>query len=284
MIAASAATFCVAYVASVTTTVLLYPYRDYVKAFKLSRPTSTDYGKYVLGRYRGMLTHPSQPLMLAAPNSLLYMGFVLGHGGIGGVMLSGLLGGYAAVFVSAAARNMSGHGGMLYASCNHTMHKSVVSCVLACTRRFGIFSFFVGGFATALITALWHGVTLLILRRSYRSGFVTNFFDALRTHALMTLISSPFRNTFRSALYSRRRSCGVFGLSAYIRAESAVMREAAGVIASTLPDEGIRFLFHGVIRSIFKTSVPFAFTYALFVAMGGSLGKGRYNLTCHYFR
>lgn len=262
---------CLAYMASLISTYGLYPYRDFVKAFDLRHMPSMDAKHFCLSRYRGMAKNPSQPLLLAAPQGMLYFGYTLGGYGVSGAFMGGLLMGLAKTFVGTVARRMNGVGGG-YNQLQHKHYTSLLDCVYSSAKQFGTLSFFAGGAASSIIAILWHGLTLFVLQRTVEHGFWENFWDAFRTHALFSFFTSPVRNTLRSAMSPRERSGGVHSIQQYMAGESAIFVEGAGVLRSMFRTEGISFFMSGSLRVAFKTSVPFAFTYAVFRAVGGTIG------------
>lgn len=260
----------IAYVSGLLTVFGLYPYRDFVKHFRPRQVSKMDVKEFCVSRYRGMATNPSQPMLIAAPHGLLYGGYVFGGGGVTGALVGGFCAGYGKTFVGTVARRMT--GGSRYDPLHRHSYKSLLDCLVESRRHFGTLSFFSGGLAASMIAVLWHGVSLAVLQQNTDRGFFTNWWDAFRIHTLMTFLTAPVRNGFKSALSSRERSGGVRGLQSYVAGEAAVFREASGVMRSMAQTEGLSFFFHGVIRSTFKTSVPFGLTYALFKAFGGSIG------------
>ncbi|ESS67642.1 hypothetical protein TCDM_03714 [Trypanosoma cruzi Dm28c] len=250
---------------------VLYPYRDLTKIFSINPITRLDPIQYSWVRYKGMILNPSQPLILAFPWGLLYGGFALGSGALTGALVAGTLHGMGKVAVRTIARRVGGprsrYDGVVY--------KSLLHCLQASTKQYGILSFFSGASATALISTLWHGASLVALQGSRHDGFFEAWWDAFRVHALLTFATNPIRNTFRSALHSRERAAGVCNFSAFLAGEVAIFREAGGVMKNMLRTMGLPFFLEGVLRTTFKSSVPFGFTFALFLAFGGSLpGQG----------
>jgi len=215
-----------------------------------------------------MLGNPSQPLLLAAPSGVLFFGYVLGGGQIGGALLGGTLHGFMKTCVATTARRMRGNGGRYKGK-----YDTVLDCIVTGTKEFGVYSMFTGALATSLISILWYGCTLTMLQRTYDSGgFLDSFWNALRAHAFMTFATTPLRNVFRSALSSGERSGGVRTATSFVQGEAAIFREAVGVCKHVFRSEGIPFFLNGVLRTTFKTSVPFAFSYGIFKCMGGSIG------------
>lgn len=260
----------IAYVSSLVTVFGLYPYRDYVKSFSSSSIPKVNVRAFCVSRYRGMAMNPSQPMLIAAPPGLLYAGYTLGSGGVTGAILGGLFAGYSKVFVRTVARRMSSSS--RYNSLGRVSYRSLANCLVESSRQFGVLSFFSGGLGASLIAILWHGASLALLQQSGDGGFLTNWWVAFRAHAFLTFLTAPVRNSFRSALSSRELSGGVHGLQSYVAGEAAVFREAGGVFRSMARTEGVSFFLHGVLRTGFKTSLPFGLTYALFRSLGGSIG------------
>ncbi|EPY23136.1 hypothetical protein STCU_05022 [Strigomonas culicis] len=257
-----------AYGANVFTVFALYPYRDFVKYFHFGSSLNQSAGDFCLGRYRGMLSNPSQPLFLAAPYGALFFGYVLGPGPFGGALLGGTLHGFMKTCVARTGRRMSMHGGRYKGR-----YDTVLDCIISGSKEFGVYSTFAGATAVSLISILWYGSTLAMLQRTYDRGyFFENFWTAFRAHAFMTFLTAPLRNVFRSSLSSGERSGGVRTATSFVRGEAAIFREAMGVGRHVLRSEGIPFFLNGVLRTTFKTSVPFGFSYALFKWMGGSIG------------
>ncbi|CCW64782.1 unnamed protein product [Phytomonas sp. EM1] len=264
------ATGAIAYLANFVVVFGLYPYRDYVKGFDVTRRSVNNLPQFCMNRYRGMLNNLSQPLLLAAPQGFLYFGYVLGFGGFTGAILGGIFAGYTKVFVGTVARRMS--VGSRYNRMDCLSYSSVLDCIISSYRHYGALSFFMGGLATSLIAVLWHGVSLAVLNQTYSKGILESTWDAFRIHALMTFLSNPIRNMFRSSLVQCERSGGVRSIRGYATGEVAIFKEAGAVFLTMWRTEGVPFFLHGVLRTTFKTSVPFAIAYGLFRSMGGSIG------------
>lgn len=268
----SVLTGALAYASGLCTVFGLYPYRDFVKTANVRHlPSFKDFGEFCAERYRGMLKNPAQPLLLATPQSGLYFGYVLGGGSIPGAIVGGFFFGYLKIFVRTVAFRMSREGGR-YNKLHHKGYSGVVDCVTSSARHYGIWSFFPGAFAVSLISVLWHGISLAVLQQNYNTSFGSNFWDAFRIHALMTFLTSPLRNTFRSATYGLERAGGVHHIRTYIASEVSVFNEAGGVFYAMARSEGLRFFMNGSLRTTLKTSVPFAVSYAIFRSFGGSIG------------
>lgn len=260
----------IAYVASVATVFGLYPYRDFVKISNVRDMPSINVKHFCVDRYRGMATNPTQPMLLAAPPGLLYLGYVLGAGGFTSAILGGFFFGISKMSVATVARRMGGKS--RYDRLSHKSYTSLIDCVKESRRQYGLLSFFSGGVAASMIAILWHGTSLAVLQQGFHRSFLGDCWDAFRIHALLALLTTPIRNGFRSALSSAERSGGVPGIREFVAGEVAVFSEASGVFRHAARSKGLPFFLHGVIRTTFKTSVPFAITYGLFKALGGSLG------------
>ncbi|CCW68799.1 unnamed protein product [Phytomonas sp. Hart1] len=261
----------IAYLANLVVVFGLYPYRDYIKGFDAARRTVPNPSRFCMYRYWGMMKNPSQPLLLAAPQGLLYFGYALGSGGSTGAILGGIFSGYAKVFVSTIARRMSVSS--RYNRLDRLTYSSFLNCVISSSRHYGVLSFFMGGLATSFIAVLWHGVSLAVLSQMPRNGMLESTWDAFRIHSLLTFLSNPVRNTFRSSLASRERAGGVQCLRNYAAGEAAIFREAGGVFLTMWRTKGVSFFLNGVLLTTFKTSVPFAITYGTFRFFGGSIGS-----------
>ncbi|ORC84717.1 uncharacterized protein TM35_000421750 [Trypanosoma theileri] len=266
------------YTASLVSIFLLYPYRDYTKIFNIKSIPRVNPIEYSMVRYKGMILNPSQPLLLALPWGLLYGGFVLGSGSATGAICGGTLHGMAKVGVRTTARRL----GSSRSRYDKMEYRSLIQCLQHSTRQYGILSFFSGVTATVIISSVWHGAALVALQRSSHSGFFGAWWDSFRVHAFLTFVTTPLRNTFRSALHSRERSGGVHNLSTFLSGEVAVFREAGGVMKNMLRTEGVPFFLNGVLSTTFKASVPFGFTFALFLYFGGALpgqemGRSRHH-------
>jgi hypothetical protein len=265
-------TAALAYGSSVATVFTLYPYRDFVKTFGLQRlPKAGDIGDFCLKRYKGMLSSPSQPLLLGTPQAALYLGYVIGAGSASGAVLGGFFFGYTKIFVRTVAHRMNG-GGLRYNKLEQRGYSGMLDCITFSAKHFGVLSFFPGSLAASIVGTLWYGISLAVLQQTYSSSFGGDFWNAFRIHALMTFLTAPVRNTMRSATYHNERSGGVRSFREYVAAETAVFRETSGIFRTMAQEEGLRFFFQGAVRTTFKSSVPFAVTYALFKAIGGSIG------------
>ncbi|CAJ1034243.1 hypothetical protein, conserved [Leishmania lindenbergi] len=261
-----------AYGSSLFTIVALYPYRDFVKSVDVRHlPRATSLGDYCVKRYRGMLGSPSQPMLLAAPHAALYFGYLFAAGGTAGGLLGGFLFGYTKTFVRTVAHRMNG-GGSRYNQLEQRGYSGLLDCIVLSAKHYGVLSFFPGALAASAVGILWYGISLAALQQTYSRSFGEDLWTAFRIHALLTFLTAPVRNTVRSSTYRNERSGGVHTLRDYVAAEAAVFREAGGVFRSMAREEGLRFFFNGALRTTFKSSVPFAVTYALFKAIGGSIG------------
>ncbi|GET92531.1 hypothetical protein, conserved [Leishmania tarentolae] len=261
-----------AYASSAFTIVVLYPYRDFVKSANVrSLPCAKDLGDYCARRYTGMLQNPSQPMLLAAPQAALYFGYVFAAGGAAGGLLGGFLFGYTKTFVRTVAHRMNG-GASRYNRPVQRGYSGPLDCIALSAKHYGVLSFFPGALAASVVGVLWYGISLAVLQQTYSRSFIEDLWNAFRVHALLTFLTAPMRNTMRSSMYPGERSGGVHTVRDYVATEVAVFREAGGVFLSMAREEGLRFFFHGTLRTTFKSSVPFAVTYALFKAIGGSIG------------
>ncbi|CBZ30573.1 conserved hypothetical protein [Leishmania mexicana MHOM/GT/2001/U1103] len=268
----SVLTGALAYGSSVFTIVALYPYRDFVKSADVRHlPRAKDLGDYCTKRYRGMLGSLSQPMLLAAPHAALYFGYVFAEGGAAGGLLGGLLFGYTKTFVRTVAHRMNG-GGSRYNKPVQRGYSGLLDCIVLSAKHYGVLSFFPGALAASVVGVLWYGISLAVLQQTYSRSFGEDLWNAFRVHALLTFLTAPVRNTMRSSIYPSERSGGVHAVRDYVATEAAVFREAGGVFLSMAREEGLRFFFNGTLRTAFKSSVPFAVTYALFKALGGSIG------------
>ncbi|KAH9597416.1 Mitochondrial substrate/solute carrier [Trypanosoma melophagium] len=266
------------YSASLVSIFLLYPYRDYTKVFSINSIRHVNPIQYSMARYKGMILNPSQPLLLALPWGLLYGGFVLGSGSAAGALCGGSLHGMGKVGVRTIARRLGGSRSRY----DRVEYKSLIHCLQQSTKQYGILSFFSGVTATIIISSVWHGAALVALQRSSHNGFLGAWWDSFRVHAFLTFVTTPLRNTFRSALHSTERAGGVQNLSTFLAGEAAVFREAGGVLKNMLRTEGVPFFLNGVLSTTFKTSVPFGFTFALFLYFGGALPGKEEGSTRHH--
>lgn len=261
-----------AYGSSAATIFALYPYRDLVKSVDVRRPPRLkDLGEFCAKRYRGMLGSPSQPLLLATPHAALYFGYTLVAGGAAGGVVGGVFFGYTKMFVRTVASRMNGSG-FRYNKLEQRGYAGVLDCIASSAKHYGLLSFFPGALAASLVAVLWYGVSLAVLQQTYSRSFGEDVWSAFRIHALMAFLTAPVRNTLRSSMYHGERAGGVHAVRDYVAAETVVFREAGGVFRTMAREEGVRFFLNGVLRTTFKSSVPFAVTYAVFKALGGSIG------------
>lgn len=278
----SATAAALGYAAGLVSTVVLYPYRDYTKVFSIRPITRVDPIQYSMVRYKGMFLNPSQPLLLALPSGLLYGGFVLGSGAVTGALCAGMLHGIGKVVVRTISRRIGGPRSRY----DRVVYKSLFHCLLESTKQYGVFSLLSGVSATILISTLWHGAALMQLQRCRPSGFFEAWWDAFRIHAFLTFLTNAVRNTFRSALHNTERAGGVHSVSSFLSGEIAVFREAGGVMVTMLRTMGLPFFLDGVLRTTFKSSVPFGFVFALFLSFGGALpvqgGRGNSGHQRHH--
>lgn len=250
---------------SFVSVITFYPYRDYVRYVR--RPVVPPDMQFVKTRIWGMLSHPTQPLLLSLPTGALYAGYCGMDGGLSGIAVGGLAHSVCKTFVSVYAGRISSQWDGRFA------YSTPFRCFREATATFGFFSWFAGALSLALPRAVWHGGTLFVLGRDQRpANFLDDWFRALRTHALFALISSPLRCTLKPPTVVRdQRGMQMRNLSSYVSYELGVFREAAAVLPRLVRDEGPLVLFRGTIRAVFKTSVPWSCTYALYRFCGGKL-------------
>eukprot|EP00796_Vickermania_ingenoplastis_P004178 gene4178-3017_t len=262
----------IAYVASLSTVFALYPYRDYVKMVTKENYNKMNLVEHSLWRYRGMMSNYSQPLLLATPWALLYAGFTALNGNFTGALLGGTLFGVSKTAIRTVSSRMSG-AGIQYSPVGRRGYSSVMECIRVSGTQFGPLSFVCGSSAAVLIAVCWHGATLATLRQNeHNSSFGSNFVEAFRAHAGLTFLTNPLRNTLSSGMFQRERPGGVKTLKDFFSAEKQVFKEGAAVFSAALRTEGISFFLGGTLRTIFKSSLPFGVTYALFKSLGGTLG------------
>lgn len=272
-----------AYFSALCTIFILYPYRDFVKVVNAETFNKINIIEFSKWRYRGLLTNYQQLFFLALPWGLLYGGFSLCNGGLCGVVLGSTLFGNAKTAIRIIAERMNGTRNN-YSALEKRSFSSIIDCLKFSRSQFGLLSLFCGSSAASLIAICWHGAALASLRRSEysSSSFGGNFFDAFRTHAGLTFVTTPLRNVLRSGMFQRDRPGGVRDFHAYLRCEKQIFEEGAAVFCSAIRTEGVSFFLHGALRTIFKTSLPFGITYSVFKSLGGSLGSNRKHGDGHH--
>jgi hypothetical protein len=219
-----------------------------------------------------MATNPLQPALLAVPWTLLYG---LCDATAAGAVTGGFGFAVAKLFVRRLASRMSTPHGRGF------MYSTVADCLVRSTRQFGVYSWFAGLCATSLTSITWHGLALQRLcdrRTQPRGGFADDVITASAVHGGLTLLTTPLRNMFRSGLADVERSGGVKTISEFLSGERAVFLEAAGVATHALRHQHFRFFLEGGIRTLFKTSVPFGVTFAMFRSFGGDLPSRHGNV------
>lgn len=266
---ASVETFAESYCAAVCSNYFLYPYRDYTKTFVAVWPPSAPGVVYVSSRYRGFIDNPFQLAIISAPPALLYTGFVMVGGGAAGACVGGFCFGAA----KAAIRMLGAR--MQHTKRNYELQfRSISDCVRTMSQEQGAWSWLCGAGATSLIAVAWHGSALVSLQQREHwqpRGFFSDWWAGFRAHAFLAFVTCPLRNTFRSSLAAVERSGGVRSARDFFRGEAAVFQEAGSVAPAMLRTQGIRFFLDGCIRTTFKSSIPFGFTYAVFRFAGGRL-------------
>ena len=253
-----------------TSIYLLYPYRDYVKTFSYSASGYGVDGDYFVVRYKGMALNPHQPLLLALPWTVLYASTLAAGGGVAGAVSGGVAFATVKLFVRKLAHRMT----FSHKRSGSYLYQSTMDCISKCTRERGAFSWFSGLAATSLIAIAWHGAALKTLcerRQEPRIGLFDDLFTATMIHASAALMTTPLRNAFRSGLYDAERSGGVKGIRDFVAGERAVFVEAAGVTRHAFRNTNFRFFFEGALRTVFKTSLPFGVTFAMYRGVGGIL-------------
>lgn len=270
-----------AYMSTLSTIFILYPYRDYVKIFSIGHWNRINAAEFCAARYKGMLQNFHQPMILAVPFGLLYTGFLGFHGGVSGVLLGGSLFGVSKTAVNCVSRRLAVGTGN-YAP-RQRPFTSMTDMLRYTSTQFGFLSFFCGAAAASLIAVLWHGMALASLQRydSSHSTWGQSFLAAFRTHASLTLLTNPLRNTLRSGMYQRDRPGGVRSFSSFLSCERQVFQEGVNVFRAALRTEGLPFFLNGALRTTFKTSIPFAASYTVFKSFGGSLGGSSSHMRNH---
>lgn len=265
----------IAYISSLCTIFILFPYRDYVKLFSTDTFKAVNVIEFSKWRYRGIVANYHQPLILAVPWGFLYGGFASCNGGIVGGLIGAFLFGNSKTVVKHLSSKMSG-GEKRYGKLGQRTTHTVIDCIRRSTVQFGPLSFFCGGTAASLIAFLWHSITLISLqsREMSSSSFFSDFIGAFRIHALLTILTNPLRNSLRSGMHQPDRPGGVFNFRSYLACERQIYQEGRSVFFAMLRTEGLSFFTYGALRTVFKTSLPFAVTYGLFKSLGGHLGSG----------
>lgn len=271
-------------VASVASTCLWYPYRDFVKAW--SWPPHLPPVSFATARYLGLAQNPGQVAVLSSGPVALFTSFDLVGGGATGAVCGGLAHATwktSMRMLSSRMKQQKRNGDPVYAG--------LADCIRTCTKASGIWSWFPGLMLTGVISMSWHGAALVALSHNQRGAsgahhtrgrrlggggapgtFVGDWWSAFRVHAFLAFVTCPLRNTCRSSLYASERSGGVRTFQAWMAGEHAILKEAMGVAPSMIKTQGISFFLHGSMKTTFKSSVPFGFTFALFRAMNGQLG------------
>jgi hypothetical protein len=275
---------------SVLATWALYPYRDFVKSW--SWPPHVPPVSFATARYRGLIENPGHLVVLSSGPVVLFTGYDVVGGGAAGAVVGGALHATwktSMRMFSVRMRQQKRNGDAVYTS--------MLECIRTATRSSGVLSWFPGLIMTALVSMSWHGAALVALSRSdsnrhsnhhNRGGrgvggllavggggsgsFFGDWWSAFRAHSFLAFLTCPIRNVCRSALHATERSGGVHTAHAWVAGETAIFREAAAVAPAMLKTQGLPFFLHGSMMTIFKTSVPFGFTYAVFRAMNGQLG------------
>jgi len=257
-----------AYCASLVTNFFFYPYRDYVKIYVARWPPEFPQPSFVVYRYRGFAENPLQLLLISGMTASLYGGFVGGGGAASGAVLGGVLHG-----TTKSALRMLGTRMTATKRNGEARFLSITDCVRIMTQERGAWSWFCGSSANILISMSWHGAALASLesRDRRRPSFFSDWWDAFRTHAFLNFVTCPIRNTFRSSVSAVERSGGVRSASEFFSGEAAVFREAGAVAPAMLKTVGLPFFLQGCVRTTFKASIPFGFTYALYRTVGGVL-------------
>ena len=265
----SALDACRGYASSALSTVLMYPLRDLVKHHTLQSVGGALRPEFFRQRWRGMLQHPSQPLLIALPWGALY---AVGSTTTSSPLFFGL---GAALFAAGKlfVRNTAVRMSMTNRRRDAALFPSYSQCWIEGTKRFGVFSWVAGWSPVFAVSILWHALALhqLAGAESAPRSFAGDALVAFRVHFFLGLLTQPLRNVTRSAM-PRAAAHTVPTLRSFYSGEVALWREAIGVLRSVpRSDVGPRFLVHGAVRDALKGSLPFALTYATFRLLGGQL-------------
>ena len=261
-----------AFFAQASSIVLLYPYRDYVSVHSFKNGLPWPDGNFFIDRYRGMLSNPSQPAILATPFATLFGAYFSTYRATESLVVAAIVGGTSFSFVKAATSVFAHRMGSTTGSASGKLHfeySSPLDMVRASTAKHGALAWFQGGLVLMPAHVIWHGFTAARLHASHHltgpPRFLDDWFMAARIHATGCFFSAPFRNIPRAALFAKDKvKCGT--PLEFAQREVQVVRESAGAAQRVLRSEGPLAFFHGTLRGVFRTSIPFGFSFALWRA------------------
>jgi hypothetical protein len=259
--------------AHAATTVALYPYRDYVGLVTSRDPFPVkDPVSFMTSRYKGMLANPSIPVMIAVPMSATYTTFVAVHMLTGSNGVAGVFAGTSHALTKRAVKVFSNRMGEQ--SHRGPEYKTPMDAIRVGTQRRGIYAWIGGSTPMIAPHILWYGVPLMTLshRRRYsrKSSFGGDVYDAFKIHAFCSVLSAPFRNLFRSVLH-RTDYTSLVTFQDFVSHEKSLYHEAYVVGSRMLREAGPMYFFQGNLKTVFRTSLPWAVSFALYRKMSGPL-------------
>lgn len=248
----------VAVVSTASTVFLFYPYRDFVKYY----PVKPDLN-FITSRYRGLATHLDQWALLTLPDTLM-LGLG-GRGDFGGLVAASCASGMARRFLNTLIYRMNEKTGAR----GSAIYKSNWDAITKGLAQQGALSWFVGATPTALVQLLTSGLALRSIgprrrRADATQQFLWDWWHMFRAHAFFSTVSSPLRAAFSTALHVPTKGSDRMSATSWFNSEIYLYKEAASVSRRMFQDMGIRYFFQDTFRYVLKTSVPFAFNFALF--------------------
>jgi hypothetical protein len=264
--------FLAAYGVAVCSNIVLYPLRDVVKFWTWSTAPELHW-TFFYSRWKGMLLHPTLPLMISFPTASLYGTFrpVLDLTGspFAAAVVASQAHALTKLWLSIYSRRIGSTEGIK----GRRIYKGFRDCVVSTTKLHGGWSWFQGFSYMGAVHFLWYGMTMLQLSRAsspYQLGFSDDCFLAWQTHAFYGFVSAPFRNGFRSAAYVKDRH-NIKSFADLLSYEKGVWTEGFKTIPTMVKERGPIYLVSGSLKVAFKTSLPWAVIFTGYRKMGGTL-------------
>lgn len=258
-----------AFAAQAITVFVFYPYRDFIKHSQLNGVVQPD-AHFFFSRYRGMALHPSQPLILSLPTTLLFGTYRAVVDATHSVTLAAVLGASAGSVVKQLTAIQARRMGQQKSFLHGAAYSSMVDCLRRSTALLGVYSWFAGFSAVWAAQVVWLSVAVLSLCRLPRQqvSFSEDMYFAVRAHCFGAFLSAPIRNALRGSQAHARR---LDSLAAWASHEKGSWKEALAVSGRMMKDQGPRYFFRGTPKVVLMTTVPWSFMFATFRAFGGTL-------------
>eukprot|EP00759_Apiculatamorpha_spiralis_P008323 PhF_6_TR1533/c0_g1_i1/m.2801 len=252
------------YTSAFTTTIAYFPIRALLStpgSFQTASGSSLITPEYFITRYKGIVTNPSQPALLALPISYQYL--CCSSGNVFGTVFGGIGHGILQNFIAALAARM-GETDNKY----RYVYTSNLACFKESTAKYGVWSWMLGSSLKSCTMFLLYALPLSHLMMTARPSNQSNFFMDLVHGSLLgcwgVLLSTPTRFMHHAVLSRNFYFLGCHTPQQFLVSEQNNIREGFNVLKTTVMKEGPRNLLRGNVRKCGKTAVPFGLIWALY--------------------